>query len=318
MTTIGGIKYEGALVADGIIDAEAAARALTGIDHAFQYFIGQENPTLGSMGMPLPVEIKKGSWEALIPSSILGWIGTVGTASAATYITVAAKKLAENGFKDETITSISIKALALIQELVKIGKHLGHLELKKVTNVRWEGKEIIIPNESGGVIRILQDDWNKLAKAPINLLSGIASVIEEERALTITVTIGGITSKVTVTKKEKHIFSKDIDDDDDILFPDLIDGLGVSLEGIVTRENGRSRTLGFLYKNHVITCLPASGNMLPYKKHLYLTCRMGGTVSRIDESGQPNAKKPKIIFRDLEIISNQEQLDLEGMDDNED
>lgn len=308
--SIGSIKYTGNLVAEGFIDALAGARALNGLNDAFSYFLAQEDPTVAAIGLPLPVHIRKGSWEALIPTSILGWMGTAIGAGITSYITVAAKKLAENGYKDETLTTLAKKAITHIQTFIRLGKHLGHIEFRKVTNIRWENGDILIPNEKGDILRVPQEDWNKLARAPANLISDLAQVIEEERSLIVTLEVGKVSVEVAVSSKEKSIFTKNEEDTDTTLFPHLVHGAHVELSGLVTRENGRSKTLGFLYEGHILTCLPASGNMLPYKKHLYLNCTMSGTVSRIDETGQPNAKRPKIIFDELAILNNQEQLDL--------
>lgn len=319
METIGGLKLEGKLVENGVIDARAAADALAGFHEAFQHFMAEENKAFIDIEVPLPVEIRKGSWEAYIPTNILSWLVTAAGLGATTYITAAAKKLADNGFKDETLTTLAQKALSLIQELIKAGKHLGHLNLSKVKNVRWEGSNILIPNSSGEFLSIPADDWNKLARAPANILSKAAQVIEEERSLAIEIRIGGISTAVKITKKEKSIFTHKEEDETDIQFPELTHGLKVAIEGFVTRENGRTKTLGFLYDNHIITCIPASGEILPYKRHLFMTCRMHGVISRSDETGQPNARKPKIIFTDLEVLSDKEQLDLpiEFVDDDE-
>jgi hypothetical protein len=66
---IGFLKYEGKLVEDGILDAKSAAKALFGFDHALRYFITQAHPDLATIQFPIPVQIQRGSWLAVIPSS---------------------------------------------------------------------------------------------------------------------------------------------------------------------------------------------------------------------------------------------------------
>lgn len=308
---LGSVKYEGKLVEEGILEARAASQALAGIDSALKYFIGQESPALGSIDFPIPVQTRKGSWEALIPTTIWGWMVTAAGLGASAYITAAAKKLAENDFKDVTLKAIFQKALLGIQAVIEMGKHLGHLEFRKVAGLRWDREEHVgVPNAAGLVLYIRITLWQQLVKVPSNLLSKLAAVIEHERSLVVAVRVGEGTAAVTVNRNERHIFVSEDELDDTFLFPELTHGAPVALDGIVTRENGRAKTLGFLYQDHVLTCMPASGNMLPFKKHLFLRCRIHGEITRLDEQGQPTEKRPKIVFTDLEILSDKEQLDL--------
>jgi hypothetical protein len=175
---IGCFRYEGKLVEEGLIEARTASRALSGIDTALHYFLAQEEPLLGTFDLPLPVQIRKGSWETWIPHTI--------------------------------------------------------------------------------------------------------------------------------------------QDTDEILFPELTHGLPVSLDGIVTCGNEMSNTIGFWYKNHVLTCFPTSRNIVRFKKHLFLKCRIHGEITRLDKNGRPLEKRPKIRFERLETLSNEEQFAINLKDQNED
>ncbi len=314
----GSFKYKGKLVEGGFIDARSAARALNGIDSALRYFISQDNAELGSIDFPLPVQTRKGSWEAHIPNDLFGWIKAAATIVGTAYFTTVASKLAENGFKDETVASLTKKAMSRLVDLINIGKHVGHLSLEKIKGLRWDKEEMVgIPNEDGRILYVPVSSWQKLMGCPPNLISGIVAVVDEQRTLTVGVKSGRTNIEATITKKERRIFVPEEEDEEPIVLPELTNGLKVKLEGVVSRENGRSKTLGFYYDGHVITCMPASGNIVPYKKHLFLRCRMHGIVTRLDEEGNITLKKPKIIFTDLEILSDKEQmiLGLEGADD---
>ena len=78
--------------------------------------------------------------------------------------------------------------------------------------------------------------------------------------------------------------------------PELEHGQNVVLQGEVTRGNEMSNTMGFSYQGHILTCYPESGSIVHFKPSLFLQCRIYGSITRLDEKGYLNSKKPKIIF----------------------
>ena len=122
---IGFLKYQGKLVSDGIIEAKVAARALNGFDGALRFFINQEEPKLADIELPIPVQMRKGSWEIHIPSSVEQWILSGAGIAVTAYFTKAASKLAEKDFKDVGLKDVFKKALKGIQWLVRSGNILA-------------------------------------------------------------------------------------------------------------------------------------------------------------------------------------------------
>ena len=145
---LGYVKYTGSSVHEGFLDARKAAKALLRFDEAVRFFVKEDILELANSDFEIPVRMRKGSWEALIPDSIGQWIMTGTGIAATTYVTTTAKKLAENDFKDASITKAFHKALEGIQWFIKIGKHLGTVTQKKFTNLRWQNgnAEVGIPN----------------------------------------------------------------------------------------------------------------------------------------------------------------------------
>ena len=72
---LGYLKYDGDAVEEGIMDARDSASALLGFDEAFRYFVQQEKPAWGKEDLNLPVRIKKGCWQILIPAGIAVFAG---------------------------------------------------------------------------------------------------------------------------------------------------------------------------------------------------------------------------------------------------
>ena len=109
---IGYLKYSGQIVDSGFFDARKSAQALLGFDEAIRFFVGEQNPDLKNVDFELPVEVRKGSWEILIPGTIGQWVLTSVGAMAAAYLAVAGKKMAENDVKN---TLSMTTALGLIR-----------------------------------------------------------------------------------------------------------------------------------------------------------------------------------------------------------
>ena len=130
---IGYIKYEGELVGDGLMDARRQAKSLLAFDSALRYFIAKQAPDFRNLDFEIPVRIRKGSWEALIPETVAGWVqaglGVVATA----YFTKAAQKMAEKDFADFGITDLFRTAIDSIKWFARIGKHMVYHSVSLVT-----------------------------------------------------------------------------------------------------------------------------------------------------------------------------------------
>jgi len=309
---VGFVRYNGKLVEGGILDARSAARALHGFDQALRYFVIQERPDLAGIEFPVPVRVDRGSWMAIIPPGVEHWIyaalGVVGTA----YVTKAVTKMAERDFENIGFKDLFKKALVAIQWMIRIGKHIGTLAHKKISGIRWRNnnKEVGIPNEKGELLYVPADVLELYMQCPSGILSEVASVVEVERHLTIGVNQDGRVEEVTITITERAIFHAE-DEADDALFPELTHGQHVKLEGIVTRGNERANSIGFLYKEHVITCYPRRGNIVRFKPHLFLRCRIIGEVSRDNEETRKlDDPRPKIIFDELILLEDEDQPQL--------
>jgi hypothetical protein len=295
---IGYLKYTGSLVEEGFLDTRKSAKALLGFDEALRFFLIQEFPDFKDHEFEIPVKIQKGSWEALIPDTIEKWLLTgVGVAST-TYLTTAAKKMAENDFKDFSFIRLFREAIKSIQWFIKIGKHVGNLKKKSFERVKWSdgNNEVGIPNEKNEYLYVPKKYLDLYAKTNSNLLAKLADLIEEERCLAIGVVENGEKIEVRLPYSYKYFFTEE---DPEIIFPELEHGLPVELEGSTTRGNENSNNIGFRYKDHILTCYPKSGSIVSYKNALFEKCKILGRISREDKNGNIILSRPNIIFHDL-------------------
>lgn len=296
---VGYLEYHGKLVDDGAMDARKAAKALLGFDSAIRHFAVSQNPSLKDTDYEIPVIIKKGSWRALIPVAL----GIITTG----YLTSAASTIAKNDFKDVSLKQIFAKALKLIQWFIKIGKHVGTLERRKFTSVRWRNNntEVGIPNDEGEYLYIPKAILDSYLNAPQNLISDIASLIEPERVLKIVVQTETGIDEEDIPADKKFIFSSDVDESE-VLFPELKHNDSVALEGVLTRGNENTNSMGFRYREHILNCIPQEGSIVRYKHALFLKCRITGNISREDSYGKMSEKKPSILFTHIEPLENEQ------------
>lgn len=307
---IGFIRYEGKLVEDGLMDARKQAEALLGLDNALRYFITKQAPDFRNLDFEIPIRIKKGSWEALIPESVGGWaqagLGVVATA----YFSKAAQLMAEKDFADFGITDIFRRSLDAIKWFAKIGKHMGDIAIRSFENTKFDADNSLIGicNADGEYLYVPKRYLDLYISSNPKLLEKLVGNVEEERALEIGTIINGNIDVVTIDKDEKNIFcEEESDQDEDVLFPELVHGDSVVLDGEVTRENKTSNSMGFKYLDHILTAYPESGSIVPYKQLLFLNCKLFGTVDRIDEKGRIAARRPKLYFSHIEPLEKEKQ-----------
>lgn len=310
---IGYIKYEGELVEDGLMDARRQAKSLLAFDSALRYFIAKQAPDFRNLDFEIPVRIRKGSWEALIPETVAGWVqaglGIVATA----YFTKAAQKMAEKDFNDFGITNLFRMAIDSIKWFARIGKHMGDVAIREFKNVKFAdgGSLIGVVNKDGEVLFVPKHILDIYVNTNPKLLEDLAENIEEGRTLAIGAIKDGKLDEEFVGINDKSIFCDENDElEDDILFPELVHGDYVVLEGEVTRENKISNSMGFKYNEHILTAYPESGSIVRYKPLIFLKCRLFGTVDRIDERGRIGARRPKLYFSNLEPLEESNNGDL--------
>ncbi|MFK5892117.1 MAG: hypothetical protein QM504_02730 [Pseudomonadota bacterium] len=301
---IGCLKYSGELVESGMLDARKSAQALLGFDEAIRFFITKQLPELSKNDFEFPVRIRKGSWEIAIPDTIAQWIMAGGGVAATAYAATAAKKMAEHDFDNFGLKDVFKKSLIATQWVIKIGKHLGDLTIKKFINTKFQDNNqmIGIPNAEGDYLYVPIEYLEYYVSINPKLLSNITEIVEDERVLSIGVYENGELIEEKVTRKHRSIFTHETDEDDDVLFPELLHGDTVVLEGEVTRGNEMSNTVGFRYLGHILTAIPASGSIVRFKGSLFLNCNIHGEISRLDDKGRLGAVKPKIIFTHIEPL----------------
>jgi len=297
---IGYLEYSGQGVADGLLDARKSARALVGLDGALRFFLGREDPSLRDLDFEIPIRMRCGSWQALIPQSIGNWITTALGAAVTMYMVTAASQMAKHDFSEVGIRDVVRRSLSGLLWVMRLAKHLGTMGNAKFTGLKWRenNQEAGVSNEGGKYLFVPNHILDLFADCPPSLFADMASVIARDRILKVTVIEQPTSSEVSVSEEEKPIFYVP-DEEQEILFPELVHGQHVEFEGLVTRGNENTNSIGFRYKGHILTCLPGTGSIVRFKPALFLVARITGTITRVDKLGKLGARRPKIIVDDV-------------------
>ncbi|MBF9252888.1 hypothetical protein I2I11_06270 [Pontibacter sp. 172403-2] len=299
------IKYEGALVENGFLDARKAGEALLGIDEALRFFINLENPDLQKVAYDIPVRVSQGSWETrflenfdalLLEKAVMHQGGR--------FFETALEEMAEGSFQEFGFKAIFKDAFKAMTWILKMAKHLGYLANRKIEHLEFIGdNKVSIVNSEGKTLHVPAQYLKLFAACPHDLFRKLAIVIEEERELVVGYNDSKDANYVRIGADKKFIFIPD-EDENEVLFPDLQHNSYIELEGHISRGNESSNTLGFLYQNHVLTCYPNEGNIKTFKGALFTNVIVKGFVDRLDKkTGELIEKRPRIRF--TEISSNE-------------
>ncbi len=312
---IGFIRYEGRLVDDGFMDARKTADALKGFDEAIRFFINQENPALIELEYEIPVKVQAGSWEAVVKDLL---IGIPISAAITKYAVTAAQKMAEKDFDNVGLRDIFKAAFRVLVWSIRIAEHTYKYGKQQFTDIDWKTKEkenmAGIKGVDGSVLYVPQDVLKKLDKVPSKLLSKNALVIESERTLKIGYYHDHSAEEVTITAREKHVFTSEVQDSD-LLYPELIHGHHVTLKGHLIKGNEEQNSFGLKYKQHVLYCVPKDSgvSIVEFKDALFGNCEITGIVDRSSRDNEDLDRKPKIKFESISKLPESENPSLLGL-----
>lgn len=306
---LGFVKYSGVSVINGVIDAGSAGSALVGLDEAIRFFNSQQSPDFATMEYDIPVQTRAGSWEAVVVAG-----AAVGAAFALGYAKKAGEKLAENDFKEIGLKHALKNSMAAIQTLAKLVKHTRHP--RGWDRVRIEptmgAETVMVANEKGDELPVPLEYFRWYQQLPPRLLARMTSVIRTDRMLTIGIIKETGIEEVTIVEEEKPLFDRTQEDEfeEDILFPDLVHGANVRLEGRLIRGSEASNSFGLEYMGHVINCVPAHGNVRQYKAALFLRCKVDGRVTRHAKNRFVADRRPTLIVEKVIPLEADGQLGL--------
>lgn len=302
------LKFNGKLIIDGGIDLKTAGESLLGLNEALNFFIKKEYPEFNDFELEIPVQIREGSWEAYITELLTDKYWEIaGTYLASKYIGPALTEMAKKDFKDFGFSDLVKKTFKGITWVIKISKHLGSMSIKKIDEFliidKDRSNEIGILDKDGVELWIPVDALEFYKSCPETLFFKLAKNVEIERDLTVTYNDSIETISSTITSDSKPIFYKYKDTKETFFFPHLMHGDIVEIRGRLTRGNENANTFGLSYERHILTLIPAKGNITSKKEYIFTDCVVKGKVDRLNKTGTKLEKKPKIIFTEITPVS---------------
>jgi hypothetical protein len=297
------IKYDGESVSNGYLDARKSGEALIAIDETLRYFIIQEEPSLSELEFDLPVRVRKGSWETIIPQNIDALIIKAGaTWVIGKYVGSALSEMAKNDLKDVGFKSIIKKSFQGLVWVIRIAMHVGTMAKNKFDNLKFshDNSKVLILNANGEELWVPTKHIETYINCPNTIFSKLANLIEEKRDLSIGVDDGNV-DFVKINNSKKAVFVKE-ETEEELLFPELEHGKYVEIEGHITRGNEKTNTIGFLFKDHILTCIPVNGNVKDRKDLLFTNVILKGTVNRLDKNDSIKEKRPRIYYTKVVTI----------------
>lgn len=297
---VGYIKYTGAGVAEGIIDAGSAGSALIGLDESLRFFNSRQSPDLATLEYEIPVRTQAGSWEAVVLAATAG-----AGAFAFGYLKKAGEKLAENDLNDLGLKDVFKKSMLAIQTLARLVKHTrksrGWEQARFVMNADAPLVEVL--NDQGEPFILPAEFFRWFQALPPRLLIRMTAVIRNDRSLAIGVVDRGSVSEVIIVDDEKALFDDAQEEEpEDVLFPELEHGKQVRLEGRLIRGNQASNSVGLEYLGHVLNCVPEQGSIRRFKPALFLRCIVDGLVTRHAKNRFVADRRPTVIIKNVQPL----------------
>lgn len=306
---VGFVSYEWHGAPSGVIDAQAGGNALLGIDEAVRFFNRKQTKGFLSTSYEIPVKTGEGSWIAWV----LGLIAIPTTAFVTGYAKKAGERMAERDFSEIGFIDIAKKSIDALEHLFELIKHTQKTSGWNTDNAIWKENATIIgiTNEANEVLYIPVEYLKWYWELPQSTLRKLTAPISKGRHMTIGASLGeGRYRTVQVNHDELELFIKEEADESEFLFSNLIHGEDVALEGLVTRGNQETNSMGFQYHGHILNCVPATGSVRRFKPAMFLHCRVEATVNRHVASLARVDHRPTLIVNQVIILETDSQQSL--------
>lgn len=315
-TPVGAVYFTGSSVKDGRVDLAKTVKYLNGLEKALKYHISKSDSQATSTNTSIEVRLRPGS----LVTEILGLVVTTGIITpVATYLTTAAVQLAKNDVGDSTSKDVAQKAIRGMVSTIKIAKHLGTMMHNKAFKPEEakaiDADTIILTNAKGEQLTVTKAELDQYRETPKNEYRDIVSLVDKGTSMYIgdePIDKDNIpNSAVSINFKDKRVFDdRDQQVDSRLIFPELVQDDIITVEGELTRGNGRSNTLGFSYSGRILKCIPyGTDSVKSMRDMLFGYVRLQARVDRRSTAKGSDAvlKKPVLRIINVEKIEDDEE-----------
>jgi len=293
---VGYISYEWYGAPSGVMDAQAGGAALTGLDDVLRYFNRQQSKGFSVTPYEIPVLVGAGSWVVVV----LGVLAIPGATFFNAYVKKAGEKMAERDFASTGFSDIARKSMDALVKLVRLLKaRRGKLDLKSL-EVTWneDSTTAFVKDEDGKIISLPAEYIKWYRDLPQGFLKKLGAPVAPGRTLEIASRqkSGKLDTESLDVQTLESLLYQDEDDEEEFLLPELTHGLEIELEGVITRGNQSTNSIGFQYRGHILNCNPEQGNVRKFKSAMFLHCRILATVNRHVASSARLDYRPTLLI----------------------
>lgn len=310
------IKLKGRGVSDGIIPIAELKTFLDGIEKSAKYFMNSTDSTLTNNEYSIEVTVQPGS----VIVTIIGIVGVgVATNYAIPYIKTAAEQIAKNDIGDKTSKDIILLGMKRMRKTIQIAKHVGGMGKRSFPEAKVKFKEqIVLPNEKGEKLEVTKEELDLYSRTPRDLFKNLVMPVKDNVALFIDDGQGteDRPKPEKIDNSQKQYFSVYESEAEEMILPELQSGEFVTLQGELTRANTRTGTLGFAYKNHILTSTLVGTTIQDNKVALFdKEVEIDAIVTRQQKrlDAEDDLKRPKLEIRTVRVLGeaqDQKQLGL--------
>lgn len=316
------VKYDGANLDHGMMDAKKLSVVLDGFDEILKFFLFKECSEPEVKDIEIPVKISKGSVDISIPQiieQIVSFKSIVGAYAINTAIQSAKDGFFETGFVNDLRKLINCAAISAMW-VIKIAKHLNGFE-KSTNDIKIipNSSEVELVSDDGVILRVPIKEFERYLESNEKIFSKSVSILNNKTSFTLSLQTESGFESVTITHNEKAIFCiEDKNDDDTVSLPELEHGEYVEIVGEIIRLTENTNSIGLSYRGHTITCKPDHKCIVYYKDkivskesdHVLAKVKISGIVDRTDRNGGFKMKKPVINFSDIVVLNDSLEQDL--------
>ena len=321
----------------GIVGIQDAVVVLQGFQQFFQEVASFYEPKIKSKDFNLPVTISPGS--IIVDLANYWWLAPLITGSAwfaKAFLSKVGDKVGDKiGDKvtnylfppdrEKDFSDHLQKVPFLIYRVLVIAKHVSGVGANALTSVKMHplsNGNICLNNSRGEKLEITTEELKLFKSLDPQVCSQLVTPVRSKLQLQYSCFFNSSkkpqTVEITEQDKEYLYINEEEDDDDKMILPELQDEHYYELEGEINRVTEKTCSLGFFYKGHTITSIPADKQLTPYKNQLLSPCnnrvfgrvRISGIIRRQDFSTGFMKNRPIIYFDKLELLETKEENTL--------
>lgn len=327
---VGVVYLKGASVENGVVDLSRTVEYLTGLEKALKFYIDREDVSVKKGNYNVQVKLRPGSLitdiiDLTSNHGLLGIAAVAGIAvvsvGAGAYLKSAMGELGKNDVGDKSTKEIVGNAVSKMSTTLRIALHRGSMMIGKTLKPEEtkviSAEEIILINKKGEELKVTKEELDTYRDTPKYKFREMMSLVDVNTKMYIgdsTIDPDNIPSDtLLITYKDKPVFDdRDIKQDDTLIFPELLQGAEVELEGELTRGNGKTNTLGFSYSGRILKCVLYNEDVKSVRNMLFGYVKITAVVERRPTAKNVTGvlKKPYLRIKTIESISDNEDDNL--------